>query len=459
VLTLLIYLPRRPPGTGKVTKLFTTLAASLTYPHQSFTGVEILRVLKANNVGPILMIAFTNHALDHMLCSVLDADITRKIVRLGSRSSDERISQYSIETLEMVDGRSRLDRTFGGRRRNLKDVQQDIKNLMEKVINLDVDSDSVEIMKYILAFHPEHHESLEYPPSWISTFRMIFDNDDDKGSWKVQGRRGKSHIQDTSFYAYWKDCGDLDGINAVVDGSLASSMSKPEEAPVVNKFNVLPVEVADDSKDGDDEDDDSESESSDDGSVYCNPEESWMKVQYDLPLQTTENEVKSTEDQAAVLVNPPSNSETSEDQPGPNMRLGPADFKDPEGFLAAIGCKRKPAVPTSNRPLEELLDQVVDVWSMSRSERRRLHEFWAKETRIELVQNQNGEFERLHELHAQMLRECNEGKEEVSTVSVVRSLTDLLLGSTNSASKRRYHRLHNNRYILPMNSWRCSYRG
>jgi hypothetical protein len=381
--------------------------AFLTYRHQSFTGVEILRVLQANNVGPILMIAFTNHALDHMLCSVLDAGITRKIVRLGSRSSDERISQYSMETLEMVDGQSRLDKTFGSRRRELKDVQQEIRKLMGQILNLDIDSDSSEIMKYLSTFHPEHHECLEYAPLWISNLRAVFDNDDDDADvWEVQGRRGKTHIQDMSFYAYWRDCSDLDLVSAVVDGSYARSMITPEEeAPAKNQFSVLKVEVADDSTDDEDAENDLASEQSNDDSVHTSAEESWMKVQYDLPLEISENKV-------SVLVTSPAVSEPP-DEPGPKTQLEPADFKDPEGFLAAIGCQRKPAVPTSDRPLEELLDHVVDVWCMSRSERRKLHTFWANETRIELTQNQNGEFERLHKLHAKMLRECNEGKEEV----------------------------------------------
>ena len=72
---------------------------------QSYTGVELLHVLFVNDVGPILLIAFTNQALDHMLCSVLDAGIMTDIVRLGSRTSaDEPIVQYSIETQEMVTG-------------------------------------------------------------------------------------------------------------------------------------------------------------------------------------------------------------------------------------------------------------------------------------------------------------------------------------------------------------------
>ncbi|KAF9504410.1 hypothetical protein BS47DRAFT_1308218, partial [Hydnum rufescens UP504] len=54
------------PGTGK-----------------SYTGDELLRVLVENQVKPILPIAFTNHALDHILRSGLDTGITKKVVRTG----------------------------------------------------------------------------------------------------------------------------------------------------------------------------------------------------------------------------------------------------------------------------------------------------------------------------------------------------------------------------------------
>ncbi|KAG1845767.1 hypothetical protein C8R48DRAFT_616866, partial [Suillus tomentosus] len=55
-----------------------------------------------NNVGPIFMIASTNHALDHMFGFVPNADITIKVVLWGSHSPDEKISQYLIDTLEKV---------------------------------------------------------------------------------------------------------------------------------------------------------------------------------------------------------------------------------------------------------------------------------------------------------------------------------------------------------------------
>jgi hypothetical protein len=389
---------------------------------QSFTGVEILRVLKANNVGPILMIAFTNHALDHMLCSVLDANITRNIVRLGSRSSDERISQYSIETMELADGQSRLDKTFGNRRRELKRVQEDITKLMGRVLNLDIESDSAEIMKYLSTFYPDHHEYLAHPPAWISTLKDLFDKGDDAtGVWHVQGRKGKSRVQDRSDYAYWKDCGDVDLVGAVVDGAHERATTA-KVAPKENRYNTLKTEEPDGLGDDDDADEESVSQ---DGSLHKLAEDSWMEVRYEPPLDII------SEEESPVLVTTP--SESLVDEPSLDVKIGPADFKDPEGFLAAVGCERNPAVLTSDRPLEELIDHVVDVWAMSRSERRKLHAFWVNEARIELTQNQTEEFERLHERHAEMLRECNEGKEEVRIqLQSMRFLTPLS-GSTEPA--------------------------
>lgn len=59
------------------------------------------------------MIAFTNHALDHMLRDVLDGDVTKDIIRLGSRSKDEVVSQYSLETLEKLQPKNNLSHEIG----------------------------------------------------------------------------------------------------------------------------------------------------------------------------------------------------------------------------------------------------------------------------------------------------------------------------------------------------------
>ncbi|CAG8719623.1 4995_t:CDS:10, partial [Gigaspora margarita] len=87
-----------PPGTGK-----------------TFVGVEIMKVLMANkkytNIGPILTICFTNHALDQFLENLLNAGI-KKIVRLGRRSKSEIIQNFNIEELCKSRPRSRVQRSM-----------------------------------------------------------------------------------------------------------------------------------------------------------------------------------------------------------------------------------------------------------------------------------------------------------------------------------------------------------
>ncbi|KAG9064778.1 hypothetical protein KI688_003037 [Linnemannia hyalina] len=74
-----------PPGTGK-TKV----------------GVDLIKVLlhnkEAMNCGPILVVSYTNHALDHFLEHLLDQGVTR-IVRVGSQSKSQRLQEYSLKSI------------------------------------------------------------------------------------------------------------------------------------------------------------------------------------------------------------------------------------------------------------------------------------------------------------------------------------------------------------------------
>jgi len=58
--------------------------------------VELLRVLLANEVGPVLLLAYTNQALDHILRAVHSAGVTDKIARLGSRCKDDVVAKFMI---------------------------------------------------------------------------------------------------------------------------------------------------------------------------------------------------------------------------------------------------------------------------------------------------------------------------------------------------------------------------
>ncbi|XP_054285406.1 NFX1-type zinc finger-containing protein 1-like [Macrosteles quadrilineatus] len=71
-----------PPGTGK-----------------TFLGLQIVRALLDNvrSSSPILVVCYKNHALDQFLEGILNA--TKKIVRMGGRSQNEKLKKYNIKEL------------------------------------------------------------------------------------------------------------------------------------------------------------------------------------------------------------------------------------------------------------------------------------------------------------------------------------------------------------------------
>ncbi|KAJ3324873.1 hypothetical protein HDU76_013306 [Blyttiomyces sp. JEL0837] len=89
-----------PPGTGK-----------------SYVGVQIVRALLENKRmttpnEPILLISFSNHALDQFLTHIMDAGYN-KVARLGGRSQDERIQAVSLQNLvKSNDNNTRRSATF-----------------------------------------------------------------------------------------------------------------------------------------------------------------------------------------------------------------------------------------------------------------------------------------------------------------------------------------------------------
>ncbi|KAL8671577.1 MAG: hypothetical protein Q9168_003921 [Polycauliona sp. 1 TL-2023] len=80
-----IALVQGPPGTGK-----------------SYTGVSIIKVLlhnrKAADLGPIICVCYTNHALDQLLEHLVHDGI-KQIVRIGSRSKSEVLQNINLHDL------------------------------------------------------------------------------------------------------------------------------------------------------------------------------------------------------------------------------------------------------------------------------------------------------------------------------------------------------------------------
>ncbi|KAJ7772619.1 hypothetical protein DFH07DRAFT_993348, partial [Mycena maculata] len=374
-----------PPGTGK-----------------SYTGVEILRVLLANNIRPILMIAFTNHALDHMLTSVLDAGITNKLVRLGSRSADEKISQYSMETIEMVAGKSRLDQSFRHHYRDLKDVQEEIKDLMRSFVEAKISSPQFE--SHLQIQYAEEWEHLRSPPNWIKILRASFwkDDDDTASAWMRAGKRGKVEVDDHSWYAFWRNAQDLDFLDAS-----ARQAEYEQTRENQNRFSAL--NVAEDEAIPADPDVPSEAaqveedDSSDDEDIE---EESWQR---EWPMtDTDENELppERTNPAPSTSIIPPTPLR-SESTPYRAFPVQVADLTNPEAFFHGP----IPVIPDQDRPLDVLLE-VGTMWSFSRRERRRLHEYWSAQIKERVHEDQLQDFQSLRNKHDAILKKNQESKDE-----------------------------------------------
>ncbi|KAI0628064.1 hypothetical protein C8Q77DRAFT_1068619 [Trametes polyzona] len=181
---------------------------------QGYTAKEILRVLFASRIRPIVVIAFTNHALDHMLTSVLDAKITDKVVRLGTRSTDERIAQYTLDKLEKVASASNMDRSFKRQYAAMKRLEEEMTRVMTAIRLPLLDWDTIE--RYLDIHYPEHADSFRVPPFWIAELsRMMWAEEEELGEWQdVKTKSGKKkEVMDSSVsrtsYGFWRAGRDI----------------------------------------------------------------------------------------------------------------------------------------------------------------------------------------------------------------------------------------------------------
>lgn len=157
-----------------------------------------------------VLIAFTNHALDHMLTSILDANITNKLVRIGSRSSDERISEYTLDKLEREANSANLDRSARRQYGMMKRIEEEITEVMDDIQLPTLTWDRVR--RYLEIQHPEQSVSISQPPYWISElFQRMQAEGKAKGEWTDVGKKGKKVFDAFSgtVYGFWKSGRDL----------------------------------------------------------------------------------------------------------------------------------------------------------------------------------------------------------------------------------------------------------
>ncbi|KAG8998674.1 hypothetical protein FRB90_012253 [Tulasnella sp. 427] len=234
VLTSEVSLIQGPPGTGK-----------------SFTGVELLRVLIANKIRPILLIAFTNHALDNIITHVLDKGLTTNIIRLGSRSNDETVAQYTLESILKTRPQTQADKSAGREWARMKGAQETMAQLMSKVVSRKTDEE--DLRAYLGRSHPIHCNSLFNAPLWIN--RLYNESKD----WQIASKKGSSR---RTLVDFWRAGEDIDflnppPVNPASEGSQTFGYRQKNQQKSAKRFDAL---VEDSDKDVDPDEDGSEPE-------------------------------------------------------------------------------------------------------------------------------------------------------------------------------------------------------
>src|SRR5215217_7262388 len=108
------------------------------------------------------MVAYTNHALDHLLESVLEAGITKRIIRLGGRSQSEVLQEYTLDKVEKFQSEF-LRRGMGAAYGSMKRAEEELKKVLEKGEKPN-SSDFEELETYLVMTYPAHYDSLTCPP-------------------------------------------------------------------------------------------------------------------------------------------------------------------------------------------------------------------------------------------------------------------------------------------------------
>ena len=143
-----------------------------------------------------------------MLNSILDAKITKKFVRLGSRSTDERIGEYSLRNLEKTFTDASMSRQIGREYAIKRKLEEEMRQVMEDIQIPEPSED--QIKEYLQRNWGEHLSMMYEPPFWIAEYAArLWESEGEEGGWKeVQGKKGKgkepTHLMGRTYYGLWK---------------------------------------------------------------------------------------------------------------------------------------------------------------------------------------------------------------------------------------------------------------
>ncbi|KAF2128236.1 P-loop containing nucleoside triphosphate hydrolase protein [Dothidotthia symphoricarpi CBS 119687] len=133
-----------PPGTGK-----------------SYTGVAIIKALlrnrKAADLGPIICVCYTNHALDQLLEHVVE-DGVRQVVRLGSRSKSELLKNLTLS--RVAEGAEPTKTEKHDKWEHSKDIRATLLEIEELLSGLNSPNSWTNIQAHLMNTHNRHFKEL-----------------------------------------------------------------------------------------------------------------------------------------------------------------------------------------------------------------------------------------------------------------------------------------------------------
>ncbi|KAL7414053.1 hypothetical protein BDY24DRAFT_350847 [Mrakia frigida] len=358
ILTREVALVQGPPGTGK-----------------TYLGIQLIKVYVANNVGPILLIAETNEAIDHMVHDIVEAGITKSLVRLGNRSKDELVQAYSISQLEELNPASAASRRPADQAYHvMKDFQEEMASLHQTITKQQL---SVEDMDDWLAEnYPAHHRQLTTnPPPWISALLNYLDAGGD-GWTQVDKKKKKSRSTPKSSrttFSIWEEGEDLD---------LLERLHRPPVSP---------------------------------------PSSSSFSNRQPPPSPTSDwNNMRAALDDALSASQP-----TPEDEP--HLAFG---FSNAQSFTRNYG--PLPPLPRGDYSTGDLR-RSRSLWEMSRKERTSLYKTLYDEAWEKSSEKQFAKFKRLRKEHERARKDHDDLRTDIR-ISILRK-TKIVAGTTTGVAK------------------------
>jgi len=131
-----------PPGTGK-----------------SYLGLQIMKVLleikEKEKLGPILIVCYTNHALDQFLEHLIDIGV-KKLVRVGGMSKSKKLASHNLRTVSNLETKTKSEKYLAAMKyRELENKEKEAKSVFAAMHGLQKRPEWHSIRGHIQEEYPE----------------------------------------------------------------------------------------------------------------------------------------------------------------------------------------------------------------------------------------------------------------------------------------------------------------